>query len=146
MIVGLIFAAGGGANLTLGGVYLFDWVLEGITSANLGYLLDSLIFINLFWGLINLLPVYPLDGGKVSRELLLTANPGRGIEWSLQLSMVAAIAMAIYALFAFDQAIFVVLLFGYLAFASYQTLAAYRNFGGFGGGTYGDDDNRGRGW
>jgi stage IV sporulation protein FB len=147
VIVGLIFAAGGATNFTLGGVYLFDWFLEGITSANLGYLLDSLIFINLFWGLINLLPVYPLDGGKVSRELLLTASPGRGIEWSLQLSMAAAIAMAIYALFAFEQAIFVVLMFGYLAFASYQALAAYRRFGGFGGGTYGDDDDdRGRGW
>jgi hypothetical protein len=60
--------------------------------------------------------------------------------------------MAIYALFAFEQAIFVVLMFGYLAFASYQTLVAYRGYGGrlggFGGETYGDDDDayRGRGW
>jgi Zn-dependent protease len=152
MIVGSIFATGRAVDFTLGGDYLFEWSLEGITSNNLRYLLDRLIFINLFWGLINLLPVYPLDGGKVSRELLLTANSSRGIEWSLHLSMVAAIAIAIYAIIPPRQEIFVVLMFGYLAFASYQTLAAYRGFGGryggFEGESYGDDDdaNRGRGW
>jgi Zn-dependent protease len=151
VIVGLIFAAGGAANFSLGGVYLFDWSLDGIGSRNLWYFLDCLIFINIFWGLINLLPVYPLDGGKISRELFVVANPGRGVEWSLQLSIIAAIAMAIYALAAFDQAFFVVLMFGYLAFASYQMLVALRGFGGrwggYGGDGYGDDDSdRGRRW
>ncbi|MEX2139757.1 MAG: site-2 protease family protein [Pirellulales bacterium] len=152
VIVGLVFASGGAADFSLGGAYLFRWDLLGVTSANLGYLLDCLIFINLFWGLINLLPVYPLDGGQVSRELFLVANPRRGIEWSLQLSMAAAIAMAIYALLRFQQPFFVVILFGFLAFGSYQALAAYRGFGGqgggYGGGRYGDDDDsyRGRGW
>jgi Zn-dependent protease len=152
LIVGLVFAGGGGARFSLGGAYLFRWGLSGIPSANLEYLLDSLIFINVFWGLINLLPVYPLDGGQISRELFLAANPGRGIEWSLQLSMAVAIAFAIYALFRFDEPSFVVILFGFLAFGSYQALSAYRGFGGrfggFGSGGYGDDDDsyRGRGW
>ena len=151
VIIGLIFAGGGAARFSLGGAYLFEWNLMGITSANLGYLLHCLIFINLFWGLVNLLPVYPLDGGQVSRELFLVANPSRGIEWSLQLSIAAAIAMAIYALFRFDQPFFVVMLFGFLAFGSYQALVAYRGYGGRGGGyggAYGEDDDsyRGRGW
>jgi Zn-dependent protease len=151
-IVAAVFASGGIVRFSLGGAYLFDWELLGISNFNLGYLLDCLIFINLFWGLINLLPVYPLDGGQISRELFLMADTKRGIEWSLQLSMAAAIAMAIYALIRFDRPFFVVLLFGFLAFGSYQALAAYRGFGGrwggYGGGQYGDDDDsyRGRGW
>ncbi len=152
VLVGLLFVFGGGASFSVGGPYLFRWELLGVTSQYLGYLLDSLIFVNVFWGLINLLPVYPLDGGQISRELFLAANPRRGIEWSLQLSMAAGIAMAIYALLRFYQPFFVVLLFGFLAFGSYQALAAYRGFGGrfggYGGGGYGDDDDssRGRGW
>jgi Zn-dependent protease len=150
VIVGLLRLAGGSANFGLGGPYLFHWRLDGVASFNLEVLLHYLIFINLFWGLINLLPVYPLDGGQISRELFVTANPGRGIEWSLQLSIAAAIAVAIYAIFRFEEKFFMVLLFGFLAFSSYQALVAYRGFGGrfggFGGERYGDDDYRGRGW
>jgi len=152
VIVALIYAAGGAARFSLGGPFLFRWRLDGITSLNLEVMLHYLIFVNIFWGLINLLPVYPLDGGKVSRELFVTANPRRGIEWSLQLSIAAAIAVALYAVFRFEEKFFMVLLFGFLAFSSYQALMAYRGFGGrlggFGGGAYGDDDDayRGRGW
>jgi Zn-dependent protease len=148
IVVGLVFAVGGGVDFSLGGAYLIHWSLLDVTSGNLVSLVNSLIFINLFWGLINLLPVYPLDGGQVSRELFLTANSQRGIEWSLMLSMAAAIAFAIYALVRFDRPFFVVLLFGFLAFGSYQALTAYRGFGGrwggYGGG-YGDDDDSSRG-
>jgi stage IV sporulation protein FB len=151
IVVGLVFALGGGVDFSLGGAYLIRWNLLEVTSGNLASLLNSLIFVNLFWGLINLLPVYPLDGGQVSRELFLSANSQRGIAWSLQLSMAAAIGFAIYALFRFDRPFFVVLLFGFLAFGSYQALAAYRGFGGRWGGYGGgyeeeDDSDRGRGW
>jgi Zn-dependent protease len=150
VIVALIFAAGGSATFSLGGPYLFDWDLKNVANENLYYMLNFLIFVNLFWGLVNLLPVYPLDGGQVSRELFVNASPSRGIEWSLQLSMAAAIAMAIYAVVSFDRPFLTVFLFGYLAFASYQALVAYRRFGGQGGygqGRYGDDDSYGdRGW
>jgi stage IV sporulation protein FB len=152
VIIGLIHVAGGATNFSAGGAYLFHWSLQGIANDNLYRLLWYLLFINILWGLINLLPVYPLDGGKVSRELFVAANPSRGIEWSLQLSIAAAIAMILYAIFRFEEKFFMVLLFGFLAFSSYQALVAYRGFGGrfggFGGGRYGDDDDsyRGRGW
>jgi stage IV sporulation protein FB len=152
LVVAVIFLAGSAVRFELGGPYLVKWYFSNITSDNLLYLLNDLVFINIFWGLINLLPVYPLDGGQVSRELFLLANPSRGIEWSLQLSMVAAIGMAVYAMFRFNQPIFVVMLFAFLAFSSYQALMAYRGFGGrfggYGGGRYDDDDDshRGRGW
>ena len=151
LIIALVFAGGARATFDFGGPYLLSWQFQDVHSANLFYLLHDLIFINLFWGLINLLPVYPLDGGQISRELFLVANSNRGIEWSLQLSIAAAIAMAIYALVSFQRPFFVVILFGFLAFGSYQALAAYRGFGGRGGGYGGgyredDDSDRGRGW
>jgi Zn-dependent protease len=150
LIVASIFLAGEKVSFTLGWPYIFDWYFSDMNE-NLEYLFHALIFINIFWGLINLLPVYPLDGGQVSRELFLVANPGRGIEWSLQLSIVAAIGIAVYAAFNFNQPIFVVMMFAFLAFASYQTLMAYRGFGGRGGygdeGRYDDGDSyRRRGW
>src|SRR5262249_20643518 len=38
-------------------------------------LYDFLVFVNLYWGIFNLLPVFPLDGGQVCRELC-------GMRWS----------------------------------------------------------------
>jgi Zn-dependent protease len=52
--------------------------------------IDNLIWINLFWGLVNLLPVYPLDGGQVSRDLFTAAIPDSGLKVSLIVSMVVA--------------------------------------------------------
>lgn len=37
-----------------------------------------LIWINLLWGALNLLPMLPLDGGKIMRSLLQAATRGRG--------------------------------------------------------------------
>lgn len=87
-----------------------------------------MLWVNVAWGLINLLPVYPLDGGRVAREVLTLRHPRRGIIWSYQLSMVAAGAMALFGLFAWGL-IFVALMFGYLSYMSYQSLQAYqRNY------------------
>jgi Zn-dependent protease len=147
VILGLVFAFGAEAAFFFDRRYLVGWRFYEIANENLFYLLHCLLFVNVFWGLVNLLPIYPLDGGKVSRELFLLGNPRRGIEWSLKLSMAAAIAMAVFALFRFEDKFFAVLLFGFLAYWSYQALTAYRGFGGgwgtYGGDRYGDDPNRG---
>src|SRR5262249_1228808 len=57
-----------------------------------------LLEINIYWALLNLLPVWPLDGGRVSRELFVWRSPNRGPEYSLILSMVVAIALALNSL------------------------------------------------
>ncbi|MCC6492268.1 MAG: hypothetical protein IT424_04535 [Pirellulales bacterium] len=88
-------------------------------------LLLNILWVNVYWGLINLLPVYPLDGGRVARELLTLGNPRRGIVLSLRLSIVAAAAVALYAVIE-GQRYFTAAMFGYLAYASFQTLQAYR--------------------
>jgi Zn-dependent protease len=57
-----------------------------------------LIAINLFLGILNLLPVWPLDGGQVSRELWMASDPRGGRVRSLRMSMIVAIAFAVFAI------------------------------------------------
>jgi Zn-dependent protease len=77
------------------------------------------------WGLINLLPVYPLDGGRVAREICTLGNPRRGIVLSLRISMVVAALMAAIAALSWNS-LYTAILFGYLAYSSYRTLEAYQ--------------------
>jgi len=83
-----------------------------------------IFFICVVWGLVNLLPVYPLDGGQIAREILLRFSPSDGIRQSLLLSTFAAGAMAVFG-FARWHDMLVAFFFGYLAYASFATLQAY---------------------
>jgi membrane-associated protease RseP (regulator of RpoE activity) len=101
-------------------------------------LINSLVWISLIWGIFNLLPIYPLDGGKIAREILLRFRPAEGIRYSLVLSMLTAGGVALFSLVNMlrharahgsgsGASLFVPLLFGYLAYMSYATLQAYNN-------------------
>lgn len=99
-------------------------------SYKLNLLILDLLFINIFWGLINLLPIYPLDGGQIAREVLGLINPGDAVRQSLWLSLITAAVVAVLALLKLhDQ--FLAFFFAYLAYISYSTLQA--NFGPGGG-------------
>jgi stage IV sporulation protein FB len=84
-----------------------------------------MLWVNIVWGLVNLLPVYPLDGGRISRELCTLNHPRRGIVLSLQISIGVAIAMAIFGLLAW-RSVLIALMFGYFAYTNYQTLQSYQ--------------------
>ena len=81
----------------------------------------TFIWVNVFWGLINLIPVFPLDGGNITRNILLIADPGDGLRKSLWVSVVAGGLAAIVGLLLFAS-LYIALLFGFLAFQSYQAL------------------------
>lgn len=77
-----------------------------------------LLFINVAWGLVNLLPVWPLDGGHIAYYFLDRLSPAQGAQIARGLSVIAAGAVAVYA---FDVGeIYIALLFGYLAVLSLQ--------------------------
>jgi len=84
-------------------------------------LVSLLLWVNIFWGLINLMPVYPLDGGSVARNIFVQADPVDGIRKSLWLSVIAGGIIALVGLFFF-RSVFIALLFAILAFQSYQSL------------------------
>ena len=81
-----------------------------------------LIEINLFWGLVNLLPVMPLDGGQIAMVLLTMHNRHEGRRRAFIVSLVAAGLVAIY--FVRTEQLYNAFLFGYLALMSFQNLQA----------------------
>ncbi|MGC4055610.1 MAG: site-2 protease family protein [Paludibaculum sp.] len=83
-----------------------------------------LLYINIYWGLMNMLPVYPLDGGQMTRALWERHDPASGLRRSLQVSLVVAGLVAVSALTS--NRMYQMLLFGYLAYGSYQALQTYR--------------------
>jgi Zn-dependent protease len=100
-------------------------LLDPFTSKVANLMIYALVYVNVLWGLVNLLPVYPLDGGRVARELLTLGNPRQGIVRSLELSIGVAAVAAVYAVT--QQQLFTGVMFAMLAFSSYQALAAYRS-------------------
>jgi Zn-dependent protease len=60
--------------------------------------LKMLLEINLFWPLLNLLPIYPLDGGQITREVCEGASPERGRVVSLGISAVVSGLLAVNSL------------------------------------------------
>lgn len=87
----------------------------------LGSFVISLLWVNIFWGFINLMPVHPLDGGTVSRYVLVQYDPWNGLRNSLWLSVITGGLVALAGLI-FLRSTYMALLFGLLAFQSYQAL------------------------
>jgi stage IV sporulation protein FB len=96
----------------------------------------ELLLINVAWPILNLFPIWPLDGGKISRELATWISPAQGVRASLLLSVGVAGVLAAHALathfghpfipFLPGGGIYTALLFGSLAFGSYQALSQIR--------------------
>lgn len=80
-----------------------------------------MLWVNVFWGIINLLPVYPLDGGHVSRNILIQRDPYGGLRTSLWISVITGGILALVGV-VFLGSIYMAFLFGLLAFQSYQML------------------------
>lgn len=62
--------------------------------------LAMLAFINLVWPLVNLLPIWPLDGGRISREFFEIGSKSRGLAYSLLLSGILAGGLALLCFLA----------------------------------------------
>lgn len=114
-----------------GGAISISFLLVIIPIPNLAYLpfgnnalyafISMLLWVNVFWGLINLLPVFPLDGGQVARNVLIQYDPWDGARKSLWLSTITGAIVALGA-YIFLGSFYMAFLFGVLAFQSYQAL------------------------
>lgn len=123
LVIGGVVVSGGsvGLNWLLGVIPLPSTAMVPIGGIILSTVATMLLFVNIFWGLINLVPVYPLDGGNVTRYALLQYDPRDGIRKSLWVSVIAGGIMAVIGLVAFGS-VYMAMLFGFLAFQSYQLL------------------------
>jgi stage IV sporulation protein FB len=147
VVAGIVVATGHSVGIDFGSPYGVWVQAEGISAPALDVLVNAILFISVIWGLVNLLPVYPLDGGQIAREIFLRVDARSGIARSLILSTVVAALIAVWELsiviseWRVDVAmgvspsvfrsgsLYVAILFGYLAYASYTTLDAYRRQG-----------------
>ncbi len=103
--------------------YLFKTLLgENVPSA-IGYTLSIFVFVNLFWTLVNLLPIMPLDGGQLLRIVLESLFGYRGLKIALFIGIVLGvglgIALFIYGLFLMGA---ILLLLSFESFSSWNQI------------------------
>jgi Zn-dependent protease len=92
-----ISLAGPAAGFALAAVVIFGRARAGtLFSSELGfYVYGSLLWVNVGWGILNLLPILPLDGGNVLFHALNAATQGRGERPARIISLwVAALGVA----------------------------------------------------
>ncbi len=137
----MISAAGPVAGFLLAGVLVtalklagqevhvvpLGWAGIGVLLAPLGswpltWFLESLLYISIQWGLLNLLPIYPLDGGQIAREAFVAASRN-GLSQSLLLSVATGVMLAVISAFIL-KSLLLAIFFGYLAYNSLQIYQA----------------------
>jgi len=62
-------------------------------------MLQIFVWVNLFWTVVNLLPVMPLDGGQLLRVICESISRGKGLRYALFLSMIISALFACYFFF-----------------------------------------------
>jgi Zn-dependent protease len=120
-----VVAAGPGIGLILGAVCLALRVGLEVSRAAIPYQLEAalgfLIFINIGWSLLNLLPVWPLDGGQILGLILGRAAPRNGRRWTHIVGLlVAGIISCIF--FTYQLGVFGGIMFALIAFDNFQVL------------------------
>ena len=104
-----------------------ETITNGYRSAYTMWWYDAIFqlkYINLYWGLINLLPVFPLDGGQIAGTLLEKYRYRDGRELTFKLGIATGIIAAVF--FISQERRYPAFLFGYLAFMNYQNLEMHR--------------------
>jgi membrane-associated protease RseP (regulator of RpoE activity) len=91
------------------------------------------LVVNIGWGILNLLPIFPLDGGQISREVLEGSLGHRGLLISFGISVGVAAALAVHMVWPLPfipfggHSIYNAIFFALLAVSSYQLLQAEMN-------------------
>lgn len=108
----LIAAAGSATGLAFGGlVWLVAAQFAPYTSLT-AFVLRNLIIVNVFWGLLNWLPIRPLDGGHLVQSLLDKIAPERAELIAKVIFTTTAAAAVAYAIV--ERSIFIGILAGWL--------------------------------
>jgi stage IV sporulation protein FB len=103
--------------LSLGAYVILQFMTEKETL--LFYLVKITFMANLFWTILNLLPVQPLDGGQLLRIILEGLFGIKGIKAALFLSLVFSGLITLY--FLMNQALLIGVLFLLLTYESYRS-------------------------
>ena len=82
--------------------------------------LADVVWVSLGWGILNLAPILPLDGGRAMASVLDLATGGRGARPARYVSIVVGVALGVLALL--NGLVFGLLMIGFLVYANVQEL------------------------
>jgi Zn-dependent protease len=123
LVTVLVYALGGRVELAWENLPALPWDVRLPRSVGrpVYYLINFLLAINIFWGLINLAPVLPLDGGQVARDLLLHRDRYNGLVHAIQLSVAMGVIIAAFFWLTMKDE-YAAIMFGLLAISNFLTL------------------------
>ncbi len=126
----LISAAGPASSFALCWVSL--WIYRHVgyvkTDPFLMEFLPNMVLANLWWGIFNLLPIGPLDGASVTRNLLRIVLPERpAFAISVWISMIVGVLSIIVAIVWLRMFIFAAIM-AMFVFRSYQQWVLFRAY------------------
>lgn len=121
ILAGVLAAGGFVFRGSLAGFIPFPVAFLPIENPIAESIIDKLIYVNIFWGLFNLLPVIPMDGGRVAQAIFVRFDPWNGVTNALWLSVLTGTIFAVIG-FVWWRSIFMAFLFGSFAVQSYQML------------------------
>lgn len=124
----VISLAGPFANLVLWQLFGYAAAASGTAGGGLPYhVMNTLAFANLLLLIFNLLPAFPLDGGKVLEAWL---TPFVGALWAIRVvATFGLIVTAGLAYLAFPNQIFILMMAALLAIHNWQILQSAGGFG-----------------
>ena len=96
-------------------------------NAALTAVIESFVFVSLAWSLLNLVPILPLDGGQIARDVAGILNRTNGQLEATYLSIAAAAVMAIW-MFQIERT-FAAFMFAFLGISNFQNLQNFRSSG-----------------
>lgn len=106
-----------------GVVYALLRMFGPVTNQYLGFLVGQLLWVNIGWGIINLLPILPLDGGHIMRELVHWLKNPHDERTPLRISIGFGILIIIALLFFFrGGGLYLALLVGWMTYNNYTAL------------------------
>ncbi len=88
------------------------------------YFAHGFIWLGIVWGLFNLVPIFPCDGGQILLAVLGKSLGPAGVRLTFGISFALAIAIAVY--FLVNGSVFMPLFFGYTAYQNYNLMSGMR--------------------
>ena len=128
IVVAILYAMGGHiVEGRMADVIPFPMAQMGDNLADAGekfrlmVLFDKLLLFNILWGVLNLFPVFPLDGGQIAQAVMIAKDPWGGLARSLWLSVITGAIVAVVGGFVL-QNLMMAMMFGSMAYSSYLAL------------------------
>jgi Zn-dependent protease len=123
----IISAAGSAVGITLGGAVWFADQSGAFTGVGheMTVFIDSFIFTSLVWGILNWIPIVPLDGGHMVEHFIAIFSPKKAPLISQIITWIAVAIIVPYAwINGYRFGVFIVVMFAFSGLRDYRKQAA----------------------